>query len=152
VQQVTVTITRTPTGYLIEAPTLPSWAFHAHNLTALRDGIRRAFTETEIANYARFRGTVYDVALHHPDAFTHPAPCPVPDTGRRHPAEPVSEVPRVSYAKDATHRPDVHHPAAWTPLPDGGMQSPDGRRFAPGTRAVTAAAARREALGLPSTA
>lgn len=154
VQQVTVTMTRTETGYLLESPALPGWAAHAHSITGLRDAVSKAFCEYEAANYARFRGVPYDASSFAADSFDDPAPaisCP-PDE-RRHPAEPpVSEVPRIGWSKAATVRPDTHDPAAWTPLPDGRWLSPSGRRYREDTAMVAAVCARRTELGLPVSA
>ena len=154
VQQVTITLTRTATGYLVESEALPGWAGHAHSLTGLRDVVAQAFREHEAANYARFRGVPYDASSFATDAFDDPgAAISCPPDERRHPAEPpVSEVPRIGWSKGADVRPDTHHPAEWTPLPDGRWRSPKGNTYKPESAMVASVVARRAELGLPVSA
>lgn len=157
-QAITVTVERTPDGRLrVTSPSLPGWERIAGSPPELSHIIgREAFTETEIASYARFRGSVYDAALHPADAFeTDPEPLRLVSQAdaRLHPSEPAPELPAApSWRADAPFRPDQHDPADWTPLPDGRWQSPGGRRHRPDTPLVASVVQRRTALGLPTSA
>lgn len=156
-RRVELQVTWTANGYLIESPSLPGWRVHAGNPTALVQAMRQAFTEAEVAAYARFHGTEYDLTDLHGDAFDHPTKQPPDQPARpraRHPAEPPPpvQVPRASYRPDAVHRPDCHDPASWTPLPDGRWRSPAGLRYRPTAPVVASVVQRRGLLGLPTIA
>lgn len=154
-RSVDLSISRTENGYLLSSPALPGWSRHVTSPTELTRGIGAAFTEAEIVAYSRFHGVEYDAAEHARDAF-EPAPQPAATPIRsRHPSEPApSEVPRASYRPGAAHRPDCHDPADWSLLPDGSgrWRSPDGRAWKPTAAVVASVVARREALGLPTSA
>lgn len=146
VTELTVTVKRTPTGYVLTAAEAPGWVGHAADPVALARCLDKGFTEAEIAAYSRFRGVVPDLAV--------VEGVPLTPAVRRHPAEP--EVPsqaadtRVGWGKGA-RRPDVHDPGAWTPQPDGRWKSPGGRCYPADTALVASVIARREAAGLPTT-
>lgn len=148
--ELTLTVQRGQGGWLLSSEALPGWAAHARTPADLAAACARAFTEAEIAAYARWRGTVYDTAEHAPDAWEQAAPPPAPPAERRHPAEPppCSEAPPVGWAA-GQQRPDCHDPAAWTPLPDGRWRAPNGARYRPDAAVVASVAQRRAALGLP---
>lgn len=157
-QAITVTVERTDDGRLrVSCPLLPGWQRVTSSPAELAVIVgREVFTEAEIASYARFRGSVYDAALHPADAFEDdPEPLRLVSQAdsRRHPSEPAPELPSSpSWRSDAPYRPDQHAPADWTPLPDGRWQAPGGRKHRPDSALVASVVQRRAALGLPTSA
>lgn len=145
-RSVTLVVERTSTGgMLVRSPKLPGWARAARTPIQVAEAVAAAFTEAEVAAYARFRGTVYDVA-----EVADQVPTQALTAARRHPAEPAPQV--VGHGKAATQRPDVHPLDRWQPLEDGRWLSPDGRRFGAGTSMVASIIAKRTEAGLPVSA
>lgn len=144
-RQVTVTIRRDEHGVLVTSERLPGWGRHARTPHQIAEAVAAAFTESEVAAYARFRGTTYDVA-----ELADQVPTQALARTRRHPDEPRPAV--VGHSASATARPDVHPLEAWQPLPDGRWRSPDGRRFGAHTAMVASITAKRAAAGLPTVA
>lgn len=118
------------TGYRVQSPTMQGWAAVAYTPQELAVTVQRAWTEADIAAYARWRGSTYDT----PDAQDAAAAA----GGRRRPAPralssrgPAPEPPR-SQLPDGTQwgpdrwllRPDVKDPALWTLLPNGRLMAP----------------------------
>lgn len=112
------------------SPRMPGWVQVASTPVEVARILHQAWTEADIAGYARWRGSSYD----EPDALAAGQPRSVPP---RAPVDPVVREaecrrPRSQLPDGApwgTHsrllRPDVADPADWTELPDGRLQAPD---------------------------
>lgn len=144
VTEITVTVRKTPTGYLLTQASCPGWGAHVSSPAALAHGMSAAFTEAQLAAYARWRGAPYDLALTEDDV---PAAVAV---HRQHPAERV-ELDEVAVQRQRTPS-DRHDPAEWVPLPDGAWLSPRGHRYRQDTAIVASVVAARRERGLPDTA
>jgi hypothetical protein len=128
VRSITVRVEQLAGGKLrISTPTARGWAAVAGNQPELARAIAGAFTEAQVAAYARWRGTQYDL-----DALTAHVPGD-PLAGKkpeRKSAKGNKRAPRTgegwSYGQQ---RPDVHLPNEWTEQPDGRWRSPSGRMY-----------------------
>lgn len=144
------------------SPRMPGWAAVAKTPHEVARVMLQAWTEADIAAYARWRGSSYD----EPDAIaagqdrTPPPRAPLSAADRRAQMErPRSQLPDGKpWGKHSRMlRPDVADPADWTVLPDGRLQSPPrpggkpliyGRDTTMGRRIL----ARRREAGLPEAA
>jgi hypothetical protein len=144
VRQLPLTFERLPAGGIrISSPYMPGWSTVARGGPyAIAAAIDAAWTEAQVAAYARWQGRMYD----HDDPTSRGWPDPAdPPERPRQPASWARSGPR----RERPNRPDVHPPDAWRPLPDGGFLSPSGRTYGPQTECARRVAARREAAGLP---
>lgn len=128
--ELTLRVRRTETGHLaFSLPGMcPGWEFVARQPAQIGEAIARAYTEAQLAAYARWRGALYDLAETEdeipPEAYAR---------GSRHPGEPdPPPVDEVTQRRRKKH-PGTHEPTEWTLLDDGGALSPAGRRYAPDT-------------------
>jgi len=130
VRSITVRVDQLPNGRLrISTPTARGWAAVAGTQPELARAIQGAFTEAQVAAYARWRGTQYDLdalTAHVPgDALAGRKPQRVQGRGKTD-----KRAPRTgegwSYGQQ---RPDVHLPNEWAEQPDGRWRSPSGRMY-----------------------
>ena len=128
VRSITVRVEQLEGGKLrISTPTARGWAAVAGNQPELARAIAGAFTEAQVAAYARWRGTQYDL-----DALTAHVPGDAL-AGRK----PQRQAPKGNKRVKRTgegwsygqQRPDVHLPNEWTEQPDGRWRSPSGRMY-----------------------
>jgi hypothetical protein len=123
--------------------TCPGWAFAAHRPPMIGEAIARAFTEAQVAAYARWRGVLYDGAEHLADGEALPSEAH--PRGARHPREPEPEPEPVEEPRVRRRRskhPHTYDPDEWVPLEDGGMLSPRGHRYGPHTAMVASVRSR----------
>jgi hypothetical protein len=131
VRSVPIQVDATPWGWRVSTPLARGWAAIARSPQQLAAAIGAAFTEAQVASYARWKGSAYDL-----DEMTDVVPgdslaAAVATTTFRH-----------------RSRPDQHDPAAWTPLSSGRWRSPSGREYRPDTDVVRRVKARRRELGI----
>lgn len=134
VRSVMVRIDGLPGGRLrISAPSARGWARTVRTRDELVRAVSEAFTEAQLASYARWRGEAYD----------HDALSDVDDSDPL-----VASAPHIQRVMRAG-RSDVHSPLDWVPLPDGRWRSPAGRVFGADTDAVKRVKAKRAKLDSP---
>jgi hypothetical protein len=116
VRSVMVKIEQVPEGLRLSTPTAQGWAAVVQNQHQLVAALQAAFTEAQIAAYARWRNSTYDLADLTSRDDTDPlvAPPPHERTRRR---------PRA--------RRDLYDPKDWTLTGEGRYRSPSGRTYAP---------------------
>lgn len=150
VRSINVRVDQLPDGRLrISTPTARGWAAVASTQPELARAIQGAFTEAQVAAYARWRGTRYDL-----DAMTAHVPGDALAGGKpqRKSAKGNSNkrAPRAgegwSYGQQ---RPDVHLPTEWTEQPDGRWRSPSGRMYRPDAAQVVRVRRRLEQTTAP---
>lgn len=130
VRSVTIRVDQLDNGRLrISTPTARGWAAVAGNQPELARAIQGAFTEAQVAAYARWRGTQYDL-----DALT--AHVPGDALAGRKPqrvqgkTKSTKRAPRTNEGWGyGQQRPDVHLPGEWCEQPDGRWRSPSGRMY-----------------------
>jgi hypothetical protein len=131
VQRIVLEVERRDDGRVRFTSTqMPGWAAVARTPLEIARVLTTAWTEAEIAAYARWRGTEYDL-----DDRTR--------TGRPDPQEPP---PRPRTARG---RRDVHSLEAWTPLSGGAWRSPSGQVWGSQTQLARKLTSRARAAGLP---
>jgi len=144
--ELTLRVRRHDDGALtFSTPTCPGWAFTARRPAQIGEAIARAWTEAAIAAYARWRGTLYDLAEHEDELPPEVLPAASP-----HPAEvpPADELAALR-ARDERQRarrvrhPRTHEPEAWVELGDGYWRSPSGRKYRPDAAVVASVRAAR---------
>jgi hypothetical protein len=134
VRSVSVRIDDLGNGKLrISAPTARGWARTVRTRDELVRAVGEAFTEAQLASYARWRGEAYD----------HDALSDVDETDPL-----VASAPHIR-AVVRSGRSDVHSPLDWVPLEDGTWRSPAGRVFGGDTDAVRRVKAKRAKLDSP---
>ena len=118
-----------PTGGVrISTPMARGWAGHARTASELVAVLANAFTEVEVASYARAQGGQYDL-----DRLTEHVK-----------GDPLAGS-KMSRKRGAAQRRAAHPPEAWALQDDGYWRSPGGRRFAPDTVQVQRVVAKLEA-------
>lgn len=127
VRSITIRVDQLEGGKLrISTPTARGWAAVAGNQPELARAIQGAFTEAQVAAYARWRGAQYDLdtlTAHVPgDALAGKKPQRQKGGNKRAPRTGEG----WSYGQQ---RPDVHLPNEWTEQPDGRWRSPSGRMY-----------------------
>ena len=127
VRSINVRVEQLADGKLrITTPTARGWAAVAANQPELARAIAGAFTEAQVAAYARWRGTQYDL-----DALTAHVPGD-PLAGRK-PQRQKAGNKRARRTGEGwsygQQRPDVHLPNEWAEQPDGRWRSPSGRMY-----------------------
>jgi hypothetical protein len=135
----TVQVTRDPGGLRFTMPAFPDWAATASGAHEIARALDAAWTEQQIAAYARSRGTVRDVQafddrLDHtrrPTRLLHsvqdPAPEPRPQLlarVQRREAEEAAQRRIITYGAEELQRAQL-----WTINYDGTWTSPYGRVF-----------------------
>lgn len=128
VRSVTIRVDQLPNGRLrISTPTARGWAAVAGNQPELARAIQGAFCEAQVAAYARWRGTQYDL-----DAMTAHVPGD-PLAGRKPQRQQAKGNKRAARTGEGwaygQQRPDVHLPNEWAEQPDGRWRSPSGRMY-----------------------
>jgi hypothetical protein len=137
---ITVTIERQPAGGLrFTIPGMPDWAATAHGAFEIARAIDAAWTETDIAAYARRRGTIRDAQVwddlldhtrrpcldgrHEPDIDAPPRP--------RHLRVVRAAETRAAAARPVTTQGDreLQRAREWSRRADGAWRSPAGRWF-----------------------
>lgn len=133
VRSVMVRMDALPGGKIrLSVPAARGWARTVSTPHELNRAIGEAFTEAQVASYAAWHGEAYDRDAETPVYRDDPDPL-------------VASAPRID-AQNRVGRSDIHDPRAWTPLPDGAMRSPAGRRFGPETDAVKRVRAKLDKL------
>lgn len=123
VRSIALRVDELPDGRLrLSSPAARGWVRIVSTRDELNRAVAQAFTEAQIASYARWRGESYDL-----DAVT---PVYADDPDPLVAAGPAFESSR------RPGRSDVHDPRAWTELPDGRWRSPSGKAFGANTEAV----------------
>jgi len=126
----------------VSTPQARGWAVVVRRPEELARAVSSAFTEAQVAAYARWRGERYEL-----DELTEPvkgdpmAP-PRPRARRR------KNSGQVGWGTNQ-RRPDSHDPAAWEKMPDGRWRSPSGKAWKPDTPVVQKVVARRMQFNLP---
>lgn len=118
-------------GYRLSTPYARGWATAVRTPNELAQGVRHAFTETQVAAYAHAHGKVYDL-----DGLTGQV-AGDPLAGR-----PVAREQRSRRGRRS------HSPADWQMTDNGSWKSPKGRVYGPTTQVVQRVLAARERLGL----
>lgn len=133
VRSVPVRIDAIPEGLRVSTPLARGWATVARTPEQLAAAIGAAFTEAQVATYARWRGVAYDQ-----DELTD--------------VIPGDSLAAATKTRDfrRRERADQHDPGDWTPLSDGYWRSPAGRRYRPDAAIVVRVRRRRRELGLDS--
>lgn len=116
VRSIQVNIDMTPQGLRFSMPVAQGWAVVASSPAALVAAVKAAFTEAQIASYARYRNGTYDLADLTSRDDTDPLVAPPPH-------EMTRRRPKV--------RRDQYNPADWQINSDGRYVSPTGRSYAP---------------------
>lgn len=122
----------------LSTPLTPGWSFVATCPAEVARGIEAAWSEATIAAYARLRGVLYDLA-----ETEEQIPAEAYAVTRPHPAEAPDPADRAARRRRTKH-PETHDPACWVELSDGGLLSPSGRKYGPGTRVASAVRARMD--------
>jgi hypothetical protein len=118
----------------LSSPYVRGWSAVVSTRDELVRAVAAAFTEVQIASYARWRGQGYDRDVETP--------------AWRDDGDPmVATTPRVDRS-DRDGRNDVHDPRDWVPLEDGRMRAPSGKVFGANTDAVRRVRIKRQRLGL----
>lgn len=121
-----------PDGMIrVSTPLARGWAAVARNPQQLAAAITAAFTEAQVASYARWKGEAYDH-----DAMTEVV------------FGDSLAAPTRTQSFRRRNRADQHNPADWTPLPDGTWRSPAGRTYRPDAAIVGRVRVSRRRLGL----
>jgi hypothetical protein len=135
VQAVTLQVEVLSNGaYRLSTPHARGWAAVAASPRDLVRALGDAFTEVQVASYARMKGEVYDL-----DKLTMQVP------GDALAASAAGRVRRPAR--------QTHSPADWSKLVDQSgtrWRSPSGRLYRENTRTVRNMVAKRAALGLPT--
>lgn len=126
VRSITVQVQQLPDSYVISAVQASGWSATARNPIELARALAVAFTEVDVASYARWKGQAYDLAQN-------------PDRQARRP--PGSR-------RSALGGGDSHDPSEWSKLDDGRWLSPGGRTFRADSQQVVKVVAKRRKLGL----
>lgn len=116
----------------VSTPLARGWAAVARNPFELARAIQAAFTEAQMASYARWKGEAYEL-----DLATDVVP-----------GDALAAAVRSTEFKHRT-RSDTHSPADWCPMPDGRWRSPSGRAYRPDTPIVRNVVSARVRLGIP---
>ena len=125
VRELTIKIESIPEGLRISTPTARGWAVVARTEPEVSRAIQSAFTEAQVAAYARAHGMTYDL-----DALTSAV--------AGDPMAPPIKRPRSRRGEGVgwrrgQRRPDVHDPADWLRLESGDWRSPGGKVIAAGS-------------------
>lgn len=143
VDRVTVNVERLPDNRLrVSTPGARGWAAVASNQVQLAAAIAEAFTETQVAAYAKWRGQRYDL-----DELTDTVdgdPMAPPRARQRRPRSTAAN----GYGRQQL-RPDTHSPADWVKTDDGRWRSPAGMTYGAQTTMALRIVARRRDWGLP---
>jgi hypothetical protein len=129
-------------GLRFSTPTARGWAVVARNQAEVGRAIQAAFTEAQVAAYAKAHGIAYDL-----DAMTAAVP--------GDPMAPPIQRPRRRPASDGVgwrkgqRRPDVHDPADWSLLESGDLRSPGGKTVRADSPMGVRILQLRKQLGLP---
>lgn len=120
----------------VSSPQARGWAVVVRTRDELVRAVAQAFTEVQVASYARWRGEPYEL-----DALTE-----VDDLDPL--AASAATVDMTGTAKRNVRRTDVHKVTDWTPVGNGKWRSPTGREYGEDTQQVRRVKAKRRALGL----
>lgn len=125
----------------VSTPSARGWAAVANNHAQLADCVRQAFTEAQIAAYARWRGERTEL-----DALTDPVrgDALAPPRARVRRARNPSP---IGWGRNQ-QRPDLADPGEWKKMPDGRWESPGGKLYRPETLMVRRVLERRRVAGL----
>jgi hypothetical protein len=119
-------------GMRVSTPQARGWAVVAAGPRQLLDALNAAFTEAQVASYARWKGEMYEL-----DALTE-----VDNS------DPLSAArPRGVRRRDRTERSDVHDPLDWVELGDGRWRAPYGRAYPADSEIVRKVVRKRRMLG-----
>ena len=125
VREIVVKVEQRPDGYWrLTLPWVPGWMAAARNPVEVVAGIRRGFTEAQIAAHSEWRGCDYDASV----------------LARRR--------RRAKRRLPSPNRSDVHDPRAWRISPDGRWISPAGNLYPEDSQAVRSVISKRLAMGL----
>lgn len=148
VRRIQVTIEALPDsmggGLRITTDTTRGWAAVARDQNELARVIRDAFTEAQVAAYARWKGARYDL-----DALTAAVDGDPLAPPSQRPSRRTAGAPGYGW-KPGQKRPDAYDPGDWTPTADGRWRSPSGRHYKPDSPIVRRVIAARRRLGLPT--
>jgi len=143
-RQVTLHVEAMPDGRLrVSTPSARGWAVVVRSRDELARAVTTAFTEAQVAAYARWRAERYDL-----DHLTEPM-AGDPMAPPRRPGRRPTNTGLTGWGRNQI-RPDAHPPEEWTKLPDGRWQSPAGKAYGPATKMAQQVMARRRNAGLPT--
>lgn len=132
VRTINLVLETLPDGRLrVSTPLARGWAAVASNQGELVRAVQAAFTEVQLASYARWKGETYEL-----DEMTEV----VAD-------DPLAAPTRTMHFSNRMVRSDIHHPADWQPLSDGTWRSPKGRIYQADSQAVQRVRAKLHLLG-----
>lgn len=131
VRSVPVRIDAVPGGLRVSTPLARGWAMVARTPQELARAIGAAFTEAQVASYARWRGETYEL-----DEMTDVVA-----------GDALAAATRTVQFRRRV-RADQHNPADWSQLSDGSWRSPGGFTYRPDTAVVARVRASRRRLGL----
>jgi hypothetical protein len=118
-------------GYRLSTPHARGWAARVQTPIELASGMLRAFTEVQVAAYAKAHSKVYDL-----DGLTGQV------AGDPLANRPVSREPRARRTRRS------HSPADWKMTDNGSWKSPNGRVYGSSTQVVQRVLAGRQRMGL----
>jgi hypothetical protein len=132
VRSVPLRIDALPGGRLrVSTPLARGWAATARTPEQLAAAITAAFTEAQVATYARWCNGTYDL-----DELTEVQV-----------GDPLA-APTRTQSYQHRKRSDQHNPADWTPLSSGHWRSPSGRSYRPDATIVARVKAARRRQGI----
>jgi hypothetical protein len=120
-------------GMRVSTPDARGWAVVASGPRQLLDALAGAFTEAQVASYARWKGETYEL-----DALTE-----VDNT------DPLATTRQWRRRRGRIARSDAHNAAEWTRLEDGRWRAPGGRVYRQDCDVVRKVRAKRRMLGEP---
>jgi hypothetical protein len=145
VRTITLTVDSLPDGSLrVTTPTARGWAAVARSQADLARAVQGAFTEAQVAAYAAWRGTTYDLS----EITDHVPGDPLAPPRPKRRARRTRGGDGWGYGQQ---RPDVHLPTEWTELPDGRWRSPGGRAYRADAAVVQRVRARLAMTTIPTT-
>ena len=133
IRSIPIQLDSLPEGLRVSTPLARGWAAVARTPHQLAQAIAQAFTEAQVASYARWHGVAYDQ-----DELTDVVS-----------GDSLAAATRTQDFR-RRERSDQHDPGDWTPLSDGFWRSPGGRRYRPDAAIVQRVRRRRRELGLDS--
>jgi hypothetical protein len=131
VRSIPVRVDAIPEGLRVSTPLARGWARVVRTPEQLARAIGDAFTEAQVASYARWQGEAYDL-----DEMT--------DVVRD---DALAAATRTQEFR-RRNRTDQHNPADWTPLSGGYWRSPAGRRYRADAAVVVRVRRARRSLGI----
>jgi hypothetical protein len=132
-------------GLRISMATARGWAGVARTPQELARVVQQAFTEAQVAAYAKWRGVGYDLSQVTDAVPGDPLAPP-------RPRRPARRNRREEGWGAGQRRPDVHLPTEWEEQADGRWRSPAGRMYRPDSAMVVRVRAKLAQMTPPNVA